>query len=86
MGVGMFRDHPDKSSSPEEGVRALAPSLRVSTAILAVCSWGADPLAAEVVTHPFLGVTHIVRTETSPRNVRMNIVLVDLTVPTSPSS
>ena len=47
-----------------------------------VCSlWLADLQAAEVVDHPFLGITHITRTETSPRNIRMHIVQIDLTVP-----
>src|SRR5262245_23377882 len=36
--------------------------------------------AAEVVDHPFLGVTHITRTETSPRPVTMHIVRIDLTI------
>src|SRR5262245_57951182 len=36
--------------------------------------------AAEVVDHPFLGVTHITRTETSPRTVTMHIVRIDLTI------
>ena len=35
--------------------------------------------AAVVVTHPYKGVTHITRTETSPRAVRMHIVQIDLT-------
>src|SRR5262245_47811982 len=36
--------------------------------------------AAEIVDHPFLGVTHITRTETSPRPVTMHIVRIDLTI------
>src|SRR5262245_34013516 len=36
--------------------------------------------AAEIVDHPFLGVTHITRTETSPRAVTMHIVRIDLTI------
>jgi hypothetical protein len=35
--------------------------------------------AATVVTHPYRGVTVTQRTETSPRAVRMNVVLIDLT-------
>jgi len=38
-------------------------------------------LASEIVDHPFLGVTHIARTEVSPRPVTMHIVRVDLTIP-----
>ena len=34
--------------------------------------------AAETVTHPFIGVTHIVRTEAAPRPVKMHIVIIDL--------
>src|SRR5262245_21353177 len=36
--------------------------------------------AAELVDHPFLGVTHITRTETSPRAVTMHIVRIDLAI------
>src|SRR5262245_5283671 len=51
------------------------------SAALIICMWLSDLSAAEVVDHPFLGITHITRTETSPRNLRMHIVQVDLTVP-----
>ena len=37
--------------------------------------------AQELVRRPFLGVTHITRSETSPRDVRMHIVTIDLTAP-----
>jgi exopolysaccharide biosynthesis protein len=37
--------------------------------------------AGVVVSHPFLGITQYVDTETSPRNVTMNVVQVDLTAP-----
>ncbi len=50
-------------------------------AILAVCGWGAELLGAQIVEHPFLGITHVTRTETSPRNVSMHIVKIDLTTP-----
>lgn len=53
----------------------------IVTAVVAVCGWSAGLRAAKVVEHPFPGITHITRTETSPRNLRMNIVLVDLTAP-----
>src|SRR5262245_66019948 len=36
--------------------------------------------AAELVDHPFLGVTHITRTESSPRAVTMHVVRIDLTI------
>jgi hypothetical protein len=51
---------------------------------MAVCGWSSGLGAAEVVTHPYPGITHIRRTDamTGPtRQVRMNIVLVDLTAP-----
>ena len=49
----------------------------VAAAVL-VCAWSADLRGAEVVEHPFLGITHITRTETSPRDVRMHVVQIDL--------
>ena len=54
--------------------------MRVLVCVLLVASLravGGEPL----VRHPFAGVTHITRTETSPRNLRMHIVSVDLTTP-----
>ena len=37
--------------------------------------------AAETVTHPYLGVTIIARSETSPRPLAMHLALIDLTAP-----
>ena len=37
--------------------------------------------AADTVEHPFLGVTHIIRSETSPRTLHIHIVKIDLTAP-----
>ena len=37
--------------------------------------------AQQTVRRPFAGVTHITRVETSPRDVRMHIVTIDLTAP-----
>jgi exopolysaccharide biosynthesis protein len=37
--------------------------------------------AADVVERPFQGITHISRTETEPRNLRIHIVKIDLTAP-----
>ncbi|MBI3210698.1 MAG: phosphodiester glycosidase family protein [Candidatus Solibacter usitatus] len=37
--------------------------------------------AATSVETPFAGITHITRTETSPRNVSLHIVKIDLTTP-----
>ncbi len=50
-------------------------------AVLAVCFCLAGVEAQETVRRPFLGVTHITRSETSPRDVRMHIVSIDLTAP-----
>jgi hypothetical protein len=36
---------------------------------------------AETVEQPFRGVTHIFRTETAPRNLRIHVVRIDLTAP-----
>src|SRR5262245_45496412 len=49
-------------------------------AFLLVCGIGGVSSAAELVDHPFLGVTHITRTETSPRQVTMHIVRIDLSI------
>jgi exopolysaccharide biosynthesis protein len=35
----------------------------------------------EIVTHPYRGVTHIVRTETLPRVEHINVIQIDLTTP-----
>src|SRR5262245_2062417 len=50
-------------------------------AVLLLLSLASTASAAEVVDHPFLGVTHITRTETSPRTVTLHIVRIDLTIP-----
>src|SRR5262245_3699509 len=56
--------------------------IRLATGILiACCAIASTSTGAEVVDHPFLGVTHITRTGTSPRAVTMHIVRIDLTVP-----
>jgi hypothetical protein len=49
--------------------------------VIVLGGWHAELRGAETVRHPFLGVTHITRTETSPRNVTMHIVRIDLTIP-----
>jgi hypothetical protein len=50
-------------------------------AVLVVSLWTAGVEAQETVRRPFLGVTHITRSETAPRDVRMHIVSIDLTAP-----
>ena len=48
--------------------------------LVLVC--GVDSVfSAETVDHPFLGVTHVTRTETSPRAVTMHVVQIDLSLP-----
>src|SRR5262245_37391490 len=56
---------------------------RAMAAVYAVCVClsAADSQGTEIIDHPFLGVTHITRTETAPRGVRMHLVLIDLSVP-----
>ena len=50
---------------------------------ICVHPWLQLPAAAgvETIEHPFLGVTHITRTDTSPRNMNIHIVKIDLTAP-----
>lgn len=45
---------------------------------LLVFVWLAPLWAADTVTNPFVGVTHIRRTETVPRNMNINVVKIDL--------
>ena len=54
--------------------------MRVLISLLVVVAF-APGGGAPVVEHPFTGVTHITRHETSPRSVRMHIVSIDLTAP-----
>src|SRR5262249_45639785 len=61
-------------------MRARARVMILWTALIASV-WLTDLQAEEVVEHPFLGVTHITRTETLPRNIKMHIVRIDLTIP-----
>ena len=50
--------------------------------ILTLSCWPAALLqAGETVTHPFVGITVIARSETSPRAINMHIVKIDLTAP-----
>src|SRR5260370_37765667 len=47
--------------------------------LFTTCSWISELQAAEVVEHPFRGITSITRTESSPRNVNLHIIEIDLT-------
>lgn len=49
--------------------------------LAAVLSWSSLLNAATTVTHPYVGITAITDTETSPRTLNMHIVEVDLTAP-----
>ena len=50
--------------------------------VLAVCGWRPALLeGGQIVTNPFLGITLITRTETSPRTENMQIAEIDLTAP-----
>src|SRR5437870_198881 len=50
--------------------------------LFAVCGGCLEPLSgAQIVSNPFVGVTLITRTETSPRPETMHIVEIDLTAP-----
>ena len=47
--------------------------------LFTACSWISQLHAAEVVDHPFRGITSVTRTESSPRNVKIHIIEIDLT-------
>jgi len=53
--------------------------IAVAQALLTACCWISALGAAEVVEHPFQGVTSITRTEGAPRNVSLHIIEIDLT-------
>jgi hypothetical protein len=50
-------------------------------AVAAVLLAAAPSLAVETVTHPFIGVTSIDRTEAAPRPLRMHVLEIDLDAP-----
>ena len=43
--------------------------------------WAASAGATQVITQPFLGVQRIYQTETSPRPLKINVAIIDLTAP-----
>lgn len=49
--------------------------------LLAICSCVSALRAAQVVDHPFRGITSITRTERAPRDANLHIVEIDLTAP-----
>jgi hypothetical protein len=54
-------------------------ALLALTLVLALLAAWAQ--ASETTTHPFVGVTHVARTETKPRPLAMHVVIVDLKAP-----
>jgi len=52
----------------------------ISVLLLAVV-WQCVSHAAEIVEHPYPGITFISRTESSPRNLSIHIVVIDLSSP-----
>src|SRR5882762_9757868 len=50
-------------------------------ATVAVALWAAFGQAAAMSNCPYRGITHITRTESSPRTLSMHIVLIDLSAP-----
>jgi hypothetical protein len=63
----------------------LSPAITLARGILLICLLlllrGADVRAQETVRRPFVGVTHVMRVTTSPRDLRMHIVTIDLFAP-----
>jgi len=49
--------------------------------LIAIGFWVARVWAGQTVTHPYTGITLIVRSETSPRAVSMHVAIVDLSAP-----
>ncbi len=43
--------------------------------------WASNTGATQVITQPFLGVERIYQTETSPRPLKINVAIIDLTAP-----
>jgi len=50
----------------------------LACALVLACGW---LHAGSVISHPYRGVTQIVRTETSPRSEHINVMQIDLTTP-----
>ena len=49
--------------------------------VWAIACFAGEARAGSVTNHPYQGVTKIVRTETSPRALRINVMQIDLTAP-----
>src|SRR5262245_42717256 len=50
-------------------------------ALVSFLLWAGLSAASPVMTHPYQGVTYIVRSENFPRRLNMHIVVIDLTAP-----
>ena len=47
--------------------------------LLSICLCSSELRGAQLVDHPYAGITSITRTETTPRNVSLHIIEIDLT-------
>jgi len=55
---------------------------RIGLVIVVSILWLRAPVPGQAqITHPFAGITHIVRVETVPRPIRMHIIQIDLSAP-----
>jgi len=84
MKIPTFMETP--SARPESCSTKFKPGISTTVkmfalALAAVLSWSSLLHAATTVTHPYVGITAITRTETVPRNLNMHIIEVDLTAP-----
>jgi exopolysaccharide biosynthesis protein len=61
--------------------RMAATGKLLAMTLVAALSWSSLLHAATTVKHPYVGITAITQTETSPRNLTMHIIKVDLTAP-----
>jgi exopolysaccharide biosynthesis protein len=73
--------HGTSGSSTKVKTRLSKTSKLFAVTLAAVMSWSRLLNAATTVTHPYVGITAITDTETSPRNLTMHIIEVDLTAP-----
>jgi hypothetical protein len=62
-------------------MRISGSKLRAALVVWAVVVWGTALAADDVFERPFVGVEHVIRTEASPRPLRIHVVKIDLTAP-----
>lgn len=65
---------------PAPGARSF-PLLRIFAAVWVLLALSGAIPAAQVIQKPFQGITWLTRAETSPRDLHINVVLVDLGAP-----